>query len=489
MIKRVLVVGGAGYVGGSVTDVLLERGIPFTVYDNLIYENHYLKPADFIYGDVRDRSRLGVLLPEYSHIIWLAALVGDGACAIRPELTREINQESMGWLAQYFHGRIIFTSTCSVYGASDQPVTEESPTGPLSVYAETKLAAEQYLQHKDALIFRLGTAFGVPDAYSRLRMDLAINYMTSNAVTKGSLTVYGGNQWRPFIHVKDIGRAIVNNLDTPHRGIFNLATENVTILKVGELIRQETGCRTEITEQKFQDNRNYNAEVTKARQAGIFPADTPYTVSYGIKEIRDLVLSQRVKNVNHDRYSNEKYLLRAIDSYVTRIGYAPPAAALETVAPATSTTPAATLKPSSRPVKVSGDDRGTFVPFLAEANALPEQPGLAVKRIYYVYNYGRGVIRGFHFHKIEWKYFVVVSGAAKIVALNPDLPEEKFVFVSSARKPELIIIPPGFANGWVSLEENTVLVCGSTSSFEESIKDDQRFDPHQWGDVWSVKAR
>jgi dTDP-4-dehydrorhamnose 3,5-epimerase-like enzyme len=146
-------------------------------------------------------------------------------------------------------------------------------------------------------------------------------------------------------------------------------------------------------------------------------------------------------------------------------------------------------KPFSKSIDISSDDRGTFVPFLKDAHSLPEKKGLAIKRIYYVYNYGKGVVRGFHFHEHEWKYFIISSGAAKFVALNPDKPDKKFIFISSARKPNLVVIPPGYANGWVSLEENTVLLCGSTSSLEESIKDDKRYDPYSWGDVWTVAGR
>jgi dTDP-4-dehydrorhamnose 3,5-epimerase-like enzyme len=146
-------------------------------------------------------------------------------------------------------------------------------------------------------------------------------------------------------------------------------------------------------------------------------------------------------------------------------------------------------KPYMQDVGVRGDDRGTFVPFLNNTNALPDQDGLAIKRMYYVYNYGKGVIRGFHFHEIEWKYFIIVNGSAKIVAINPEDPSDIHTFVSSARKPTTIVIPPGYANGWMSLEEETILICGSTASFDESIADDKRRDPYTWGDVWSVKAR
>ena len=108
---KVLVVGGAGYIGGAVTDFLTKRNIPFTVYDSLLYEQHYLKPVDFVYGDVRDTEKLKKLLKDYTHVIWLAAIVGDAACQVRPELTIAINQESVRWLAENYDGRIVFAST------------------------------------------------------------------------------------------------------------------------------------------------------------------------------------------------------------------------------------------------------------------------------------------------------------------------------------------------------------------------------------------
>lgn len=146
------------------------------------------------------------------------------------------------------------------------------------------------------------------------------------------------------------------------------------------------------------------------------------------------------------------------------------------------------MKPYIEEVYPKGDDRGTFVPFLNSTDNL-ESAQIPVKRMYYVYNYGKNIIRGFHFHKKEWKYFIIVSGAAKFVAINPEDSKEVYTFVSSSRKPCLVVIPPGYANGWVSLEDSTVLVCASTSSFEESVADDQRMDPYTWGDVWSVKSR
>lgn len=143
--------------------------------------------------------------------------------------------------------------------------------------------------------------------------------------------------------------------------------------------------------------------------------------------------------------------------------------------------------PFAKELEVFSDDRGVFVPFIQNANKL--ENGQMIKRVYYIYNYGKKIIRGFHLHKKEWKYFTIVSGAAKFVAINPENSKNKYEFISSIRKPTAIVIPPDFANGWVSLEENTILLAASTETIEESLADDKRFDPYKWGDVWSVKGR
>ena len=174
---NILVVGGAGYIGGAITDILETTDHNTRVYDCLMYEESYRKPIDFVYGDVRDRQRLSEQLAWADAVIWLAALVGDGACAINPQLSAEINQYCVKWLSENYDGRIIFTSTCSVYGAQKDILTEESLTDPLSIYAITKLAAEEYLKSKNALVFRLGTLFGVSDLFARLRLDLVVNIL------------------------------------------------------------------------------------------------------------------------------------------------------------------------------------------------------------------------------------------------------------------------------------------------------------------------
>src|SRR5271157_2606726 len=152
-MSKVLVVGGAGYIGGAVTDELLANRIPFTVYDSLLYEPHYLKKVDFIRGDVRDTDLLRSILSHYTHVIWLAAIVGDGACEVNRDLTQAVNRDSVKWLAENYSGRVVFTSTCSVYGEHEGEVSEDGVTNPLSLYASTKLEAESYLRG-NALMFR-----------------------------------------------------------------------------------------------------------------------------------------------------------------------------------------------------------------------------------------------------------------------------------------------------------------------------------------------
>lgn len=144
-------------------------------------------------------------------------------------------------------------------------------------------------------------------------------------------------------------------------------------------------------------------------------------------------------------------------------------------------------RPQSVNLECHSDDRGYLVPLTNELeNVVPEK----IKRVYVVGNFGKGTIRGLHFHKKEVKVFYIVRGAAKFVAISPESPEKDMhVCALSDKKPALFIIPPGYANGWISLADDTLLVGLSTSTFEESVKDDIRYDPYKWGDIWSTKPR
>ncbi len=307
--NKTLVVGGAGYIGSSVVEALQARNLPFAVYDNLLYDYQYLRPVDFIYGDVRDTDKLLKVLPDYSHVIWLAAIVGDAACLVSPALSVAVNQEAVKWLGENFKGRIIFISTCSVYGQYDQIADESSPPNLLSLYAKTKYQAEQYLQGKNHLIFRLGTVYGLSDThYCRLRMDLVVNFMTASAFTKGKLQVFGGEQWRPLVHVKDVAETIVDNLENGAYGPYNLATSNFQVKDLAALVSRITGCDIELIKQKFEDQRSYRASAEKIKRDGLLKIEKIRDVEYGIREIANLINSGRIKDIYNDLYFNDRYL-------------------------------------------------------------------------------------------------------------------------------------------------------------------------------------
>ena len=303
---NILIVGGAGYVGGGIVDKL-KKHHQVTVYDSLIYEESYRKDVNFVYGDVRDQSKLLKLFKNNDAVIWLAALVGDGACSINPELTFEINSDSVKFLAENFKKRIVFLSTCSVYGAQDGLLNEDSSINPLSEYASSKVQAEEYLKGSNSIIFRLGTLFGISDEFSRIRLDLVVNILVTKALTEGKLTVFGGEQWRPLLHVNDVANAIEQTIDSETNGIFNLHYKNFKIIDIAEaIVNKVDSAIIETTPMKFQDARNYQVSSEKLLSETGFKAEID--LNTGINEIYDLIANNRIKNVNHKRYSNQNFL-------------------------------------------------------------------------------------------------------------------------------------------------------------------------------------
>lgn len=303
---KILVVGGAGYVGGGIVDKLMNNH-DVTVYDSLIYETSYRKKVNFIFGDIRDYEKLNAILNDYDAVIWLAALVGDGACSINPALTQEINSESVRNLVQNYHGRIVFLSTCSVYGAQDGILSEKSSTNPLSEYASSKLVAEKYLEQSNAIIFRLGTLFGISDQYSRIRLDLVVNILVTKALMENKMSVFGGDQWRPLLHVNDVANAIDATIGTDTTGIFNLHYQNFKIIEIAENIKKKVNSSQIITTpMEFQDARNYQVTSEKLFNETGFKAEVD--LDTGIEEIYELVFNNRIKDINDPRYSNQNFL-------------------------------------------------------------------------------------------------------------------------------------------------------------------------------------
>tara|TARA_B100001113_G_scaffold50125_1_gene36419 strand:- start:170 stop:1102 length:933 start_codon:yes stop_codon:yes gene_type:complete len=303
---KVLIVGGAGYVGGGIVD-LLSKENEVTVYDSLIYENSYRKNVDFIFGDIRDYKKINNILDQFDAVIWLAALVGDGACAINPALTHEINSETVKNLAKNFKGKIVFLSTCSVYGAQEGVLDESSEVNPLSEYASSKLIAEKYLADSDSIIFRLGTLFGIGDKFSRIRLDLVVNILTTKAYIDKKMSVFGGEQWRPLLHVKDVANSIAHTLDTQTNGVFNLHYKNFKIIEIANEIKNKiSDAEIETTPLPFQDARNYQVSSDKLKDATGFQATVDLT--QGINEMYELISSNRIKDINDPRYSNQNFL-------------------------------------------------------------------------------------------------------------------------------------------------------------------------------------
>lgn len=316
---NVLIVGGAGYLGGAVTDLLMNSKHNIRVYDVLLYEETYRKNVPFVFGDIRDRMRLKEHLDWADQVIWLAALVGDPACTLDEDLTVEINQNSLNYLKSSFHGRIIFMSTCSVYGAQDELLDESSPLNPLSLYAQTKQGAEEILADANALIFRLGTLHGVSDQFSRIRFDLVVNTLVMRAYMHGKINVFGGKQYRPMLHVRDAARAIVQALNVTNAGIYNLRSENVTILEIAKLVEQYfPTINVDITETKFEDSRNYRVSCEKARNELGF--DPNLTIEDGVRQLKELLEAGRVKNSFLSRFSNYLYLKPLITEYQSPLG-------------------------------------------------------------------------------------------------------------------------------------------------------------------------
>lgn len=305
-MARVLVVGGAGYIGSAVADLLVEAGHDVRVYDCLLWEEEYRRPHEFVRGDIRDRDRLRSHLAWADAVIWLAALVADQSCALYPDLARELNDRAVAWLVENYRGRIIFPSTSLAYGMSDKPLTEDTPLRPQTLYQETKVAAERRLAGH-ALVLRLATLFGIAAPDARPRFDLVPNLFTMRACVGDALTVNGGEQYRGFCHVRDVARVMTDHIGTTTVGPFNLCTENERIGDLARRIQRHVpAARVVIQPAERSTTGDVRLDSTKARRELKFQPQL--TLDDGIREIRDLIMSGRLKDARSPRYSNEAFL-------------------------------------------------------------------------------------------------------------------------------------------------------------------------------------
>ena len=313
-MEKVLVIGGAGYVGGITSDLLLKAGYQVEVYDSLLYEDRFLKEIDFINGDIRDTERLLSLHKNYDSIIWLAAIVGDGACSQDVELTHEINYNSLKRFLEKTKRKILFPSTCSVYGARDELLDERSPTNPLSVYAQTKLMAEEEVLKYGGTVLRLGTVYGLGDTFSRIRLDLVINLLTYRSIFDKKINVFGGEQWRPVLSVEDVGHYFVDATLNPTNDIFIISKQNVKIIDLGKIFKKmfpEIEMNTVAI--SFEDARNYRVSTEKAES--YFSHRPIKTIEEEIKRMTRVLSSGRIKDPEDPIYYNTHYIKKTLDGF------------------------------------------------------------------------------------------------------------------------------------------------------------------------------
>lgn len=294
---RILVTGGAGYIGSLLTEKLLSKGHDVLVLDNFMYSQtslaHLVRHAklELVIGDVRDEIQMKKLLVKSDLVIPLAAIVGAPACDKDPLAAKSINRDSVLWLISQLSTdqRIIMPTTNSAYGSGNEDnfCDEQSPLNPLSLYARDKVEVEkQLMEHQNATSFRLATVFGISP---RMRLDLLVNNFTYRALTDGFLVVFEGHFKRNYIHVLDVIQAFILAIDSPEdfKGeIFNVGLSTANISKM-ELCAEIKKCLPDFvfTEEEFgrdPDQRNYIVSNKKIEEKGFAPQISLQT---GIKEL------------------------------------------------------------------------------------------------------------------------------------------------------------------------------------------------------------
>jgi len=294
---RVLVTGGAGYVGSILCEHLLDAGYNVTAVDNLTYGQNSLfhlcahPDFDFVYGDVRDEELMRTLVSHADVIIPLAAIVGAPACDLDPQLARSVNLESVRLLNRLRSPQqlVIFPNTNSGYGArgDDLYCTEEAPLEPVSLYGQTKVQAEaELLESANTMTLRLATVFGMSP---RLRLDLLVNHFVYAAVTDGYIVIFEKDFKRNYVHVRDVADCFLHCIENraPMVGrAYNLGLDSANLskeelaLKVKEYVPNLYIHFSEIGTDP--DKRNYIVSSQRLREAGF---EARRSLDEGIKEL------------------------------------------------------------------------------------------------------------------------------------------------------------------------------------------------------------
>jgi len=332
-IKSVVVFGGAGYLGSVLSERLSEAGYRVTIFDELNFGREPItdlvesEQCQLIVGDIRDAKSVGQAVKDHDAVILLAALVGDPACARDPNETVSINVlGSMNVLeACRYYGsqRFIFASTDSCYGTQIGVINELNPLLPVSLYGEAKMVMEERIltawqedRTKNSprtgtlpgfapVILRMATLYGLS---RRMRFDLVLNLLTYRACTGQTIMIYGGEQWRPLVHVRDAAESYLAALEAPPElvsgQIFNVGSndQNIQIKDLGQTVSAVLPeAETEWVEQS-PDLRDYHVDFSKVTQ--VLGWEAKRSMKDGIEEIRDAVEKGRFDKDAMNLYNN-----------------------------------------------------------------------------------------------------------------------------------------------------------------------------------------
>jgi nucleoside-diphosphate-sugar epimerase len=300
--RRVLVTGGAGFIGSHLTRMLLDRNYQVRVLDNFTYGFNGLSAIgshprlDVISGDICNLRDVSRAMRDVDGVIGLAAIVGDPACNLDPEETINLNYAATKILAEAadFYGvqRLVFASSCSVYGASQKEdlLNERSRLNPVSLYARTRVLSENIIFDRcgdtEPVVLRLATVFGLSP---RMRFDLVVNTLTARAVVERTISIFGGRQWRPNVHCRDAARAFLMALEAPGDKVagevFNVGGDenNHRISEIGEIVASIVGDVQVNLQNEIPDPRDYRVSFEKIRRVvGFIPE---YSVRDGVREV------------------------------------------------------------------------------------------------------------------------------------------------------------------------------------------------------------
>ncbi len=327
-LGSVLVTGGAGYVGAVLVPKLLENGYRVKVLDLYLFGEHVLDEVkdhphlEQINGDIRNRELLEEVIPGCDAVIHLACISNDPSFELNPALSRSINYDAFLNLVDVSKNsgvrRFIYASTSSVYGIKEKEnVTEDLPLQPLTDYSKYKALCEEVLLRDRepgfvTLILRPATVCG----YSpRLRLDLTVNILTNHAVNNKKISVFGGQQKRPNIHIDDMADLYVRTLEWPDEAIdgkiFNAGYENYRVIEIAEMVRNVVGRDVEIVTTLTDDHRSYHISSEKIRRELNFVPKR--TIEDAVHDLVDAFQADKIPNpMSHNRYYNIR-TMQALD--------------------------------------------------------------------------------------------------------------------------------------------------------------------------------